>query len=83
VVSIVAFGRAEREGYQAVSGFTPASAAFRDNARGQLVELAAHGQLVVPVAQTFPLAQAKSALEVLISRHPGGKLALIPEAAEA
>jgi NADPH:quinone reductase len=83
IISIVAFGRAEQEGYQALSGFTPASAAFRDNARAQLIELAAHGQLVVPVAQTFPLSQVKSALEVLISRHPGGKLALIPEASSS
>jgi NADPH:quinone reductase-like Zn-dependent oxidoreductase len=80
IVSIVAFVRAEQDGFQVVSGFTPASATFRDNARAQLIELAAHGQLVVPMAQTFPLAQAKSALEILISRHPNGKLALIPEA---
>jgi NADPH:quinone reductase len=80
IVSIAAFGRAEQEGYQAISGLTPVGAAFRDNARAQLIELAAHGQLVVPVAETFPLAQAKSALEVLMSRHPNGKLALIPEA---
>jgi NADPH2:quinone reductase len=82
VVSIAAFGRAAQEGYQILSGLTPAGAAFRDNARAQLIELAAHGQLVVPVARTFPLAQAKSALDLLISRHPGGKLALIPEAEE-
>jgi NADPH2:quinone reductase len=80
IVSIAAFGRAEQDGYQTVSGRTPAGAAFRDNARAQLIELAANGQLVVPVAQTFPLAQAKSALEVLMSMHPNGKLALIPEA---
>ena len=80
IVSIAAMARAEQEGYQVVSGFTPASAAFRDNVRAQLIELAAHGQLVVPVAKTFPLAQAKSALDFLMSRHPGGKLALIPEA---
>jgi NADPH:quinone reductase len=83
IVSIAAFGRAEQEGYQAIRGSTPASVGFRDNARAQLIELAAQGRLVVPVAQTFPLAQAKSALEVLISRHPGGKLALIPEAVKA
>ena len=83
IVSIAAFGRAQQEGYQAISGSVPASAAFRDNVRAHLIGLAAEGKLVVPVAQTFPLAQAKSALEVLISRHPGGKLALIPEQEEA
>jgi NADPH2:quinone reductase len=83
IVSIAAFGRAQKDGYQAISGSVPASAAFRDNARAHLIELAAEGKLVVPVAQTFPLAQAKSALELLMSRHPGGKLALIPEQEEA
>jgi NADPH:quinone reductase-like Zn-dependent oxidoreductase len=79
IVSIAAFGRAKQEGYQAISGSVPASAAFRDKARAYLIGLAAEGKLVVPVAQTFPLSRAKSALELLMSRHPGGKLALIPE----
>jgi NADPH:quinone reductase len=83
IVSIVAFGRAKQEGYQAISGFIPARGAFRDNSRAHLIELAAEGKLVVPLAQTFPLAQAKSALELLMCRHPGGKLALIPEQEEA
>ena len=83
IVSIVAFGRAQQEGYQAISGFIPARGAFRNNVRVHLIELAAEGKLVVPVAQTFPLAQAKSALELLMSRHPGGKLALIPEQGDA
>jgi NADPH:quinone reductase len=83
IVSIAAFGRAQQEGYQAISGLVPASVAFRDNARAHLIGLAAEGKLVVPVAQTFPLAQAKTALAVLMSRHPGGKLALIPEQEEA
>jgi NADPH:quinone reductase len=79
IVSIAAFGRAEQEGYQAISGANPASAAFLDNARAHLIELVAQGQMVVPVAQTFPLSQAKRALLILISQHPGGKLALVPE----
>lgn len=83
IVSIVAFGRAQQEGYQAISGFIPARAAFRDHVRTHLIALAAEGKLVVPVAQTFPLAQAKSALEVLMSRHPGGKLVLMSEPEEA
>jgi NADPH:quinone reductase-like Zn-dependent oxidoreductase len=83
IVTIVASSRAQQVGCQVVSGFSPAGAAFRDNARAQLIELADQRQLVVPVAQTFPLAQAKSALKFLIGRHPGGKLALIPEAEEA
>ena len=57
----------------------PESAAFRDNARARLIGLAAEGSLVVPVARTYPLSEARDALEFLSSQHPGGKLALIPE----
>jgi len=78
IVSIAAFGRAQQEGYRVIGGTMPASAAFRDAVRGRLVELAGTGDLVVPVARTFPLAQARQALELLGSGHPGGKLALVP-----
>ena len=78
IVTIAAFGRAASDGIQAVGGAQPASKAFRDSVRQRLIELAASGQLVVPVARTFPLAQAKEAAEVLESQHPGGKLALLP-----
>ena len=56
----------------------PASKAFRDQVRAHLVDLAGSGDLVVPVARTFPLASAREALELLRSGHPGGKLALLP-----
>ena len=79
IVSIAAWGRAKADGYQVLSGSLPASMAFRDGVRDHLIALAAEGKLVVPVAQTFPLAKAKSALELLMTQHPGGKLALIPE----
>lgn len=82
IVSIAAPARAKKDGYQTIGGAYPASAAFRDKVRPHLVQLAAEGKLVVPVAQTFPLAEAKSALKVLMSQHPGGKLALIPEQEE-
>jgi NADPH2:quinone reductase len=65
IVSIAAFGRAEAEGYRVIGG-------------AHLVELAGSGDLVVPVAKTFPLASAREALELLRSGHPGGKLALLP-----
>ncbi len=82
IVSIAARGRAKKDGYQTIGGTIPTSAAFRDKARAHLIQLAADGKLVVPMTQTFPLAEAKSALEVLMSQHPGGKLALIPEQEE-
>jgi len=78
VVSIAAFGRAEADGYRVIGGAMPASKAFRDQVRAHLVDLAGSGDLVVPVARTFPLASAREALELLRSGHPGGKLALLP-----
>lgn len=78
IVTIAAFGRAEDEGIIAIAGSMPESARFRDEVRPDLIALAQSGDLVVPVAKTFPLAEAPAALEFLAGGHPGGKLALIP-----
>lgn len=77
IVTIAAFGRAADEGYRAIGGGDPESAAFRDEVRAHLVHLAASGDLVVPVSRTYPLAEAKEALAFLQEGHPGGKLALL------
>ncbi|RPE77549.1 MULTISPECIES: NADP-dependent oxidoreductase [unclassified Frondihabitans] len=78
IVSIAAFGRAERDGYRVIGGAMPESARYRDEIRSSLVALAGKGDLVVPVAKTFPFAEAPAALELLATGHPGGKLALVP-----
>lgn len=78
VVTIAAKGRADREGFTALGGTMPESARFRDEVRAHLVELAGSGQLVVPVAATYPLTDAPEALARLMAGHPGGKLALVP-----
>ncbi|PZE75155.1 MULTISPECIES: NADP-dependent oxidoreductase [unclassified Curtobacterium] len=78
IVTIAAHGRAQRDGFRAVGGAQPESAAFRDSVRQQLVDMAASGELVVPVARTWPLADAVEALRFLQEGHPGGKLALVP-----
>jgi NADPH2:quinone reductase len=78
IVTIAAFGRADGAGIKAVAGATPESARFRSAARARLVELAAAGDLVVPVARTFPFAEAPDALRLLMTGHAGGKLALVP-----
>jgi NADPH2:quinone reductase len=70
--------RAADDGFQVVGGGMPDSIRFRAEVRPKLVELAARGDLVVPVSRTFPLAQAREALELLAGQHPGGKLALVP-----
>jgi NADPH:quinone reductase-like Zn-dependent oxidoreductase len=78
IITVVRPGRAAQDGFVAIGGRVPESAAFRDAARGGLIDLAAQGMLEVPVARTYPLAQAREAVEFLVRGHPGGKLALIP-----
>ena len=78
IVTIAAAGRAAAEGFIAIAGAMPASQAYRDAVRAHLVELAADGRLVVPVARTFPLTDAVAATELLMGGHPGGKLVLRP-----
>ncbi|BDZ48949.1 NADPH:quinone reductase [Frondihabitans sucicola] len=77
IVSIAAFARAQTDGFQVVGGAVPESKVFRDSVRQHLVDLAAAGELVVPVAQTFAFDDARAALELLATGHPGGKLALV------
>ena len=77
IVTIAAMQRADQEGIQMIGGSMPASAAFRDGARARLIALAGEGKLVVPVARTYPLQEAREALAFLQDGHPGGKLALL------
>lgn len=78
IVTIAAADRARADGFPAIAGVMPASKAYRDSVRGDLVRLAGEGALVVPVARTFPLADAVAATELLLGGHPGGKLVLEP-----
>ena len=78
IVTIAVAERAKAEGFTAIAGAMPASQAYRDSVRAGLVALAGEGRLVVPVARTFPLADALDATELLMSQHPGGKLVLEP-----
>jgi NADPH:quinone reductase len=78
LVTIAAQGRAQSEGFAALGGARPESAAYRDEVRPHIIEMAARGALVVPMAGTYPLRDAAKALERVGGQHPGGKLALIP-----
>jgi NADPH:quinone reductase len=78
IVTIVAAARAEQEGFAAVFGAQPESQAYRDSVRESLLELAGSGRLQVPIARTYPLAEAPEALRFLAEGHPGGKIALLP-----
>lgn len=75
---IVTIAAPESSGLPRIGGAMPASAAYRSSVRSSLVSLAASGGLMVPMAQTFPLASALEAVALLRSGHPGGKLALLP-----
>ncbi len=78
IVTVAARERATADGFTALGGARPASKAYRDTVRADLVRLAGEGRLVVPIARTFPLADALEAAELLIGQHPGGKLVLEP-----
>ncbi len=79
IVTIAAAPLAKEHGFRAIGGALPASAEYRDRIRPHLIELAASGALVVPIARTFPLTDAVAALRFLREGHPGGKLALLPD----
>lgn len=78
IVTIAAQHRAEADGIRLVAGVIPASQAFRDAIRADLLARAAEGLLVVPLARTYPLVDALEAARFLQQGHPGGKLALLP-----
>lgn len=77
IVTIVAAARAGAEGFRAIAGAQPESAAFRDSVRQQLLDLAADGRLRVPIARTFALTDGREAIDYVMQGHPGGKVALI------
>jgi NADPH:quinone reductase-like Zn-dependent oxidoreductase len=65
-------------GLPLIAGVMPASKAYRDSVRQHLLDLAADGRLVVPLARSFALEDALDAVALLRGGHPGGKLALLP-----
>jgi len=79
VVTIAAAPRAKADGFVFIGASNPASGPFRAAARARILELAAHGDLAVPMAGTFGFDEAPAAFAVLTSPHPPGKLALLNE----
>ncbi len=78
IVTLTAFARANKEGFRSIGAANPESAPFRAKTRPRILELAAERKLVVPIGETFPLSDARRAVEALRGPHPYGKLALIP-----
>ena len=80
LVTLTAFRRAAAEGFTAIGASNPASGPFRAKARTDVVEMAAAGNLTVPIARTFPFQDAREAIAALTGPHPSGKLALVLDA---
>jgi NADPH:quinone reductase len=78
LVSTAAFARAQRDGFQVVGAHNPRSGPFRAAARPKILELAAQGELTVPIAATFSLSDTPRAVQALQGSHAYGKLALVP-----
>lgn len=80
IATIVAFERAQRDGFQALGGGPGADPGteLRDAARLELVSLVEEGQLEVLVDQSFPLADVALAHGKLLQGHTHGKLVLVP-----
>jgi NADPH:quinone reductase-like Zn-dependent oxidoreductase len=72
--TIVSFDAVDRYGVKAEGSAAAASASVL----AELAELVAAGQLEVPVAATFPLAQVRDAYRRLAQGHIRGKVVLLP-----
>jgi NADPH:quinone reductase len=81
VITIADAPRARADGYVFIGASNPASGPFRAKARSRIVALAAAGQLIVPMAGTFPFDAAPAAFASLTGAHPPGKIALINDLA--
>lgn len=77
IVSTAGFRRAARDRFQTVGAANPSSGPFRAAARRSILDLAERGELAVPIGATFPLSDARRAVEALAGNHPYGKLALV------
>lgn len=78
IVTIAAFERAGKDGFQSVGGGNPESAARRKKARLDLVNAAGAGDIGITIAKTFSLDETAKAHEELKAEHPRGKFVLIP-----
>ncbi|RRQ29395.1 NADP-dependent oxidoreductase [Rhodococcus sp. Eu-32] len=77
-VTIAAFERAGKDGFQSVGGGNPESAERRKKARLDLVKSAGAGDFGVTIAKRFSLDETAKAHEELKAEHPRGKFVLIP-----
>lgn len=67
---------AQEAGVKISAGMRPESIAFREPQRSVILGLAAQRSITLPVAATYQLAEAKDALRLVATGHPGGKVVL-------
>jgi len=77
IATIVGFARAGELGIAALSG-ADGGQAVRNEARPELIRLAAAGKLTVTVDRAFPLDEAAEAHRYLQTGHARGKVVLVP-----
>lgn len=78
IITVVDRKAAAQHGFVGLSGSDAASAAYRDKVRGELLRLVEAGELTVPIARVFPLADAVEALRLVTSGGAHGKVVLRP-----
>ena len=80
IATIEAFERGAELGILRLGGGPGADpgSAIRNASRQPLLDLAERGELTVRVGRTFPLAEARDALELVWGMHAGGKVILVP-----
>ncbi len=80
IATIAGFARGAQLGIRMLGGGPGADPGreIRTAARLELVRLADAGTLDVVMGRTFPLTEARAALELVASGHPGGQVALVP-----
>ena len=77
IATIAGFARAGELGIAALSG-ADGGQAIRNEARPELIRLAAAGKLTVTVDRAFPLDEAAEAHRYLQTGHARGKVVLVP-----
>lgn len=78
IATIANFGRAPKEGVQALGAATPEHQAIRDAARLELLELAEGGQLRLFVDQVYTFDEVDQAHRAIAGGHTTGKIVLVP-----
>ncbi len=73
ILTVAAPARDAVEGFIALAGTEPASAAYRDAVRGDLIALASSGESVVPLTRTFSLSDAVDAFGFVSRGHTDGQ----------